>query len=370
LPASLALADRSWDDLGSIENKLDLAIALDVLWRQTDTDLYGTYLRFSFEDFLSKNQYGKPSLIPVVKHHLLDRVIYFLRYICIPSVMDQAGIVSSSRELTEERIAICRRLQELDPGNTSVYAEEITEASRKMVIEDGIKIVDSSRVNVDTAALSRLAEKRYRESYSRYKALVDSGIGVSEGIENILQKLVKTTDADEKFFSIPVNEADTLLVEMILGLKDEFIKNPDHGLEFYLGKRIRHGTLAGHLRGPVENANLITQRTAEAGSYRRNDFWLDQLQGDRPEARSRLEGAFTSFASSYDDMIHELTDVRLHVHSKTYPKGIVDINVTDRIYYWIRGLIQTDLSFEDFLRTCYTVFWGALEPSVAPLASY
>jgi hypothetical protein len=36
LPAALALADRPWDDLGAIPNKLDLAIALDVLWRQTN----------------------------------------------------------------------------------------------------------------------------------------------------------------------------------------------------------------------------------------------------------------------------------------------------------------------------------------------
>jgi hypothetical protein len=364
LPVSLAIADRTWEDLGSIERKLDLAIALDVLWRQTNDDLYGTYLRFSFEDYLFENNYTKPSLIQQVDDVFVSRTIYFLRYVCIPSVMDQAGIVSTSRELTEERIAVCHRLQELDPRNAAVYAEEITEASRRMVIEDGIQIVDSSRVNVDTAALSRWAERRYRESYSRYKALVDSGIGVSETIENVFQKLLKTTDADGTFFHVPDNEADALLVDMVLSLKNEFIRNPDHGLEFYLGKRIRHGTLTGHLRGPVENASLITQRTSEAGPYRRNDFWLDQLQPEGPEAPARLQVAFTSFASSYDDLIHQLTNVQLHVHSKIYPKGIFDITVTDRTYYWIRGLIQTDLNFEDFLGACYTVFWGLLEPSL------
>jgi hypothetical protein len=367
LPAAAALGDRPWDDLSCIPDKLDLAIALDVLWRQTNIDLYGTYVRFSFEDYLFQYGYAKPSAIDKVEDVLLDRTIYFLRYICIPSVMDQAGIVSTSRELVEERIAICRLLESLDPQNAILYEEERNDAARRTLIEDGMQIVDSSRVNVDTAALSRWAENRYRESYSRYRALVDLGIGVAEDYETVVKNLLRQTNPQGDFFNIPTNEADTLLLEIILSIKEEFLNNPQHGLEFYLGKRIRHGTLTGHLRGPVENANLITQRTSETGPYKPNDFWLGRLAFQDSVCEHNVAQAFTHFAAKYDEIIRQLKDIRLHVTSKQFPKGVFDIPITNGIYRWIRTAIQTDVShnFEAFLKACYTIFWASLEPSLS-----
>ena len=214
-------------------------------------------------------------------------------------------------------------------------------------------------------ALSRWAERRYRESYSRYEALVDAGIGVSDNFEIVMNRLLRSTDPQGEFFNIPDNEADTLLLEIVSGIKNEFLNNSEHGLEFYLGKRIRHGTLTGHLRGPVENANLITQRTSEIGPYKSNEFWLGKLHFPDPDAGRRLEDAFTGFAAAYDDIIYQLRDVQLHVVSKAHSKGVFDITLSAWAYHWIRGLVQTDLSFEDLLKVCYTIFWGLLEPSLS-----
>jgi hypothetical protein len=48
----------------------------------------------------------------------------------------------------------------------------------------------------------------------------------------------------------------------------EFLTNPDHGLDCYLSMRIRHGTLAGQLRTPLEVEHLITQRRAPRTNIR------------------------------------------------------------------------------------------------------
>jgi len=51
----------------------------------------------------------------------------------------------------------------------------------------------------------------------------------------------------------------------------EFALHPEHGLDAYLSLRIRHGTLSGHLRGPVEREHLVIRRDA-AGRYRPSDY--------------------------------------------------------------------------------------------------
>jgi hypothetical protein len=236
-------------------------------------------------------------------------------------------------------------------GQRDEPQEEGNDAARCMLIEDGMQIVDSSRVNVDTAALSRWAENRYRESYSRYKALVDAGIGVAEDFEVVYQRLLRSSNPQGEFFSVPENEADTFLVKMVLGIKNEFLSNPKHGLAFYLGKRIRHGTLTGHLRGSVENTDLITQRTSETGPYKTNEYWLNKLHFHDVTVRRRVDDAFMHFASKYDEIIHDLKDVRLHVLSKQHPKGVFDINVTARAYHWIRSVYTNRSELRRFLKS-------------------
>ncbi|HEY2068289.1 MAG TPA: hypothetical protein VGG48_01945 [Rhizomicrobium sp.] len=364
LPAELAIEGRSWDELGEIQNKLDLSIALDVLWRKTSEDLYATYLRFALEDHLAHEKIDRPSDIGDPSPSLHDRIVYFLRYVCVPAILDQSGAFNTTRELAEERISICRRLAAMDPQSGATYEDEIAEAERRILIQDGLQIVDNSRVNVDTAAISRWAEQRYRESFSRYKALVEAGIGVADDFDKVLRAVLKQTGKVNDFFNVPESEADSLLLEMIFAIKEEFLNNPVSGLEFYLGKRIRHGTLSGHLRGPLEKAQLITQRSSEAGPYESNVFWLDRLSFPSADDREAVDFAFTAFASSYDEMVSQLKDNALHVKSKFHRQGLFEINITSPTIHVMRSAIQTELQFEAFLKSCYTTFWALLDPSL------
>ncbi len=364
LPVEAAIADRDWRDLSASHDVLDLAICLDVMWRKTDDDLYGSFLRFAFEDLLASKGCHYPRELSVSEGDDRERLIYFLRYIAVPQVMDLTGLFETSRQVVEERIAVCELLKRVDTDRYSTYDDEVYEIQKQLLIQDGLRIVDLSRINVDTAAVSRWAEQRYKESFGRYRALVESGIGVANDFDEVLRRIAKSPDRLGEYFDVPDNEADTLLLEMVIAIRDQFLNNPEHGLEFFLGKRIRHGTVTGHLRGPVENAKLITTRESEATDYSRNADWLDQLTFDNPTSAAALDRAFRDFSQAYDEIARNLKDERLHVTSKQHPKGVFNLTISSVAYQLIRSAVKTDLTFEGFLASCYAIFWSLLEPSL------
>lgn len=364
LPADEAIADRGWKELGQLSDKLALAICMDVLWRATDDDLRATHLRFAFEDHLAAEGVSRPSDL-LDDPDTREKTIYFLRYICVPSIIDLAGIFADSDDVIEERLAILSKLVALDEHRADEYNEELTLINTRKAIKEGLNIVDSSRIHVDTAAISRWAERRYAESFERYKALVAAGIGVAEDFDEMLRAAMRSADRPSDYFTIPDNEADALLLDIVVNLRSEFLINQEHGLHFYIGKRIRHGTVTGHLRGSLETTNLITKRVTDGGAYRPNSYWLDRLTFETAECRQECDQLFRRFAERYDALVDDLKNSKLHVRSKDKPDGIFNFAVTALSFHVIRSAVQTDLSFNGFLASCYSIFWGLLEPSFA-----
>ncbi|NBB16588.1 hypothetical protein GVN21_14590 [Caulobacter sp. SLTY] len=364
LPAVEAVGARGWKELAALSDRLTLAICLDIVWRNTGDDLRATHLRFAFEDYLSNEQVTRPSEL-AVRPDELEKTIYFLRYICVPPIIDLAGIFEDSAGVIEERSSILKLLREIDPLHDDEYAEEASFIFTRRAIQEGLNIVDSSRVHVDTTAISRWAERRYAESFDRYKALVSAGIGVAEDFDEMLRSALRSTDRPTDYFKVPDNEADALLLDIVTSLRSEFLSNQEHGLHFYVGKRIRHGTVTGHLRGSLETAHLITQRVTDGGGYRSNEYWLDRLTFESTDCRERCDKLFREFAERYDALVEDLKNNKLHVQSRERAGGLFNFQVTPLSYHVIRSAVQTDLSFTGFLASCYSIFWGLLEPSFA-----
>jgi hypothetical protein len=124
LPVERVLANRSWHDLASSGPRLDLAVALDVVWQKTGDDQFGSFLRFAFEDVLAERQVTHPHQLLNGESQPDHKLIYFLRYIASPQVMDLTGLFATSRSVLEERIAVCESLSAADPINQKAYDEE------------------------------------------------------------------------------------------------------------------------------------------------------------------------------------------------------------------------------------------------------
>jgi hypothetical protein len=364
MPVQVAIGDRSWQSLAAGNDKLALAICLYAYWKQTDDSLRTTHLRFAFEDGLIALGVD---LASHVEESLLRsdlKVRFFLAHVCIPVLMDTSGLFSSTDELLDERLSILKLLAKADPQNIEIYEDEAAQITASKLIKSGLEIVDGNRVAVDTGALTRWAIKRYREGYYRYAALRAAGIGSSEKFDLLFDRIKADPEKNAESFSIPDNEADSLLLGILLAIKDRFISDEQYGLEYFLGKRIRHGTITGHIRGPAETEKLITERSGPGRPYQPNTAWMSQLAFRSPECEREAQTAFINFSEQYDELIARARDRYLHVHSKSHPDGILDVTLDAFRFHVVRSMIRADVDFESFLNAYFTLLWTMLDQSL------
>lgn len=370
VPAATALNDRGWESLSTIDDKVGLSLTLYAYWKQTDDSLRTTHLRFSFEDALASLGAFVASEIPLQTIYESPALKFFLRYVCIPVLMDTSGLFSTTGELLDERLAILALLAKADDKNIEAYEDEAATIRASKLIKSGLEIVDSNRVAVDTGALTRWAMKRYRESYNRYQALRAAGVGSSEKFDVLFERIKADPDQGAEHFTVPDNEADSLLLGILSAVKDRFLYDQQYGLEYFLGKRIRHGTISGHMRGPAENAKLITERAGPGRPYGPNTSWMPRLNFRGADCEQVAAIAFARFSEEYDKLIAEARDRDLHVRSTAHPKGLLDLQLDAFRYQIVRSMIRPDIDFDSFLQAYFTILWSLLDPALVATKGY
>ena len=248
-----------------LANKLSTPILFDLFSRYID-DKLDNFRSYAYEDFLNANSLEKPSqLTDRVEDFDRQHLIYYLRYICVPAVMQVSTTFGGTRELEEERRAVASLLTRIDPSNSDTYETEIREITRNQIIQRGVRHVEQSKIFVDVHALKRWAERNLKESFHRYQALRKVGIGLEDfAFSEAIQDLLAGVPVPKEFLELPKNEVIDLLLQIVRALLREFALNPEYGLDCYLSIRIRHGTLSGQLRSPLEIEKVITQREREA----------------------------------------------------------------------------------------------------------
>jgi hypothetical protein len=365
LPIERALGGHRWTDFKPHAADLTALIALDTLWRLTEKDSVATMLRYAFSYQLKATGLTAPSQLSdavsgVERNHLL----YYWRNVCVPNVMDMASVFTSSKQVAEERQSVCAALISLDPARTEDYQAEILEITNRQVIVDGLKIVDGSRIHVDTPAISRWAHRHLEEDFDRYFDLVRAGIGATGDFDQILRELFASIGARQVYFT-PDDQSDAILADILYRLRDEFLNNSDYGLDYFLSKRVRHQSFIGLIRGPLEFAHVITSKDSEFGSYQPNTYWTTRLRSLTPDETAAVQACFDRFATKFDAELISLKDKFLQIRNGDAPNGLFDIELTNQILFIIRNVIKTGFGLNDFLRMVFMLFWGALEPSLA-----
>lgn len=169
LPKLKIFGDLTWADFKRIDpSSLYRAIGLHIAWSMFEQSKAATELRFVTGNLIRAHSVGVPSeLVDVKERFHPDELIYFLKFVCTPSILDGTQIFSSSRSVMEERQAICAALRELDPGRSLEYEEEISLISSQLAHSDVQHVVDSTRIYVDTEALQRWALRELSEDIER-----------------------------------------------------------------------------------------------------------------------------------------------------------------------------------------------------------
>jgi hypothetical protein len=364
LPIGPSLESYAWADYKKVGATLAAPIALHLLWTRNEAATTLSLLRFATALFLRQAGFIRPSkLFDHAQQYFHHQLVYFLREVCVPHILDATRVVKSSKEVTAERQAICAALRLLDPPNGYIYEAEVTTLANQAALEEGQWIVDRTRVHVDTAALRRWAIKEIAEDYARYRDLLAVSVTPKQNFDDVLRELLSAGSSQRPLFS-PEGEADALLVSMLHRLQEEFLNNPNFGLDFYLSKRIRHQSFIGLIRGPLEFSHLITTRESESGGYRRNEHWLDQFSHCDAETKQALSDAFTKCATRFDETLIVAKDSRFHVRAHDKPLGLLTIDMRPQLLELASIVARMDATLEGFMATAIAILWAALEPSL------
>ncbi len=257
---------------------LAVPIVLD-LFSKRIADTRDDVRSYAYEDFLLAHSLERPSQLDgVSKDFDRDLLVHYLRHICVPEVMQVSSVFQGTRELEDERKKVLSLLVKFDPDSAKDYENELRDVTRAQLIHRGVRHVERSKIFVDVPAIRRAFEKKHRETFQRYQALSRAGIRTSDReLEDALQDALSGKALPQQVLEVPKNESNDLLLEMVRWLFIECTANPEHGLDCYLSMRIRHGTLSGQLRTPLEVERVITQRAAGTEEYESNEHWLAQL---------------------------------------------------------------------------------------------
>ncbi len=365
LPICSALENYTWSDYKALSVPLAAPIALHFLWRKSENNEIASWLRFATGTVFKIFNNLRPSeLIDRLDEFKKYQFIYFLKYVCVPHVLDGSRILKSSREVMDERRAICAALREIDPLNSEEYQNEVAWISNQLVLEEGQRIIDRTRIYVDTEALTRWATRELSEDFARYRDLSGVDVGTIQSFDDVLKELVTATMSQRSNFT-PENEADAVLISMLHRLRDEFLNNPNFGFDFFLSKRVRHQSFIGLIRSPLEFAHFITTRESESGSYHRNEYWLNKFPYSNPDTKEALNEVFTKFAANFDDTLISAKDRSFHILSIEKPNGLLYLEFTPQIINLVRSIVQMDTELQDFIDTAIAVLWATLEPSLA-----
>jgi hypothetical protein len=368
LPIREALQHLEFSDYRALGARLTPLIALDLLWKETDDDRTASMLRFATSQFLrtnSKTAQRPSEFAETATEFALHQLIYFLRYVCVQSVIDVSRVLKSSREVQEERQAICGVLNTLDPINSGEYEAEIFSITHRLKIAEGLRIVDRNRIHVDTDAITRWAKRTIVEEFARYRDLLLANIGLSDNFDDVLKEAISLGKFPKQVFFTPESEADAVLLNLLMRLKEEFLNNSTHGLDYYLSKRVRHQSFVGLVRGPLEFNNIITTKTTEHGDYRPNKYWLDRLTTLTESELAEIDNLFRGFAGEFDQAVRQVKDLLFHVRSLDQPSGIFEFELSAPMLLIARAVAVHDITLDDFLKTAYAIFWGSLDPALS-----
>ncbi len=323
--------------------------------------------QYSIEDFLAQHGLKRPSELGTLKAEFENaKLIYFLRVVCLPANMDESTAFSGTPDLENERISICLLLEGLDPGRQDVYQTEVKEITRRQVIQRGIRQVEMSKIYVDVNGVRSAAEATLRESFNRYIAFEESG--VQAAVEEVLEALRKVTKEGERSLyvalKLPENEKSAILREMVGDFRDIFVSSTEHGLDGYLSTRIRHGTLSGQLRSPLQAARLVTQRDADSGRYRANDYWAERIDLAGSGSGAQIGAELATFSERFDSIVNRINAEWLRIRRYDEDNGQFDFRVGDPLLRVIASHLSVQGTFEEFVDILVTYMWKMLDESL------
>lgn len=348
-----------------LSGNISLPIAYDIYTKyiESDKDIIKAEV---CEDFLFSHNLDKPSkIIKYIEQIEKVKLVYFLKNVCIPQVLDSSPTYNSTEEIEKERMAVCQLLVTLDPQNSDVYSEEIKSITQRLIIKNGIREIEQSKIYVNVEGIKKSIEKTFKESYNRYLSLPNFNEG--EGIDNHSKKLRDM--GIDLWLTIPRNEKYELFITMVCELRDAFVSSNEYGLDGYLSTGIRHGTLLSKLRNPIEVNYLITQKDNITGIYKDNEYWKNKYYGINVNTLTQLLTFLADFSRQIDELIELLRGEWIQIKTEEKgSKGLFDFTINRWMFSSELNAIKLDAdvssNYEEFVDIILNKLWEMTDISL------
>lgn len=230
---------------------------------------------------------------------------FFLSRVCTLATLNSSTAFSSQLELGEERIRICEALLRAGGPDRTSHEREISTLIQRQLVGKAVQKVEESRIYVDEEGVVASLPSDFATRYDRFSSHVRMG-----GLGGLVKKLL--TSSVEELTGLKAQAE--LLVDTV---QDRFVYSNEHGLDSYLSVRIRHGTLAGHIRNVFASCELVTLRGPDG--YRESRSWVVP---SAPDALPVVQDAIKHASEALDALIREVREEWLQIRSPEAPDGM------------------------------------------------
>lgn len=355
---------KSWRHLKSMDDLFQLSCALQLYHAATGDPQAKTTKRFAVAALMKQEECSdlaslviqlgsKGKLDPTVNHFFVTQVLDL-------PLIELLGIVDGTDEAQQELLRVLRAGAAL-PGVDKLGLE-----SRVAEFEHGIAVarakgtIDATKVFVGESELIQKAIQEYQVTYEHYQQLIEERPLGDVDLEALLR--LRPTDLDSE-----IGDAQRLLHEIMTGVLELFLNDPSVGLDSVIGRRIRHGTITGELRGTLDHIGMISHRPKAGAHYEVSKRIRDELSAYPTRLQSAVSAALARFSVSIDSLCQVLCDEvfqcqRQSSTARLKPAFALEINARN-----FSGLFHMALKaqpFDEFLDICFAMFWMGIHGNI------
>jgi hypothetical protein len=276
-------------------------------------------------------------------------------------------MMTSVKEVLETRLRICAWLENHAKEDAVSLKEEIDALERELANLDARSDLDSTRVHVDEESLREWFKATQLINVARYIQTV-----VAEGPVTDFGSLIdyynkEKEPKNENFVADTKVGSESLLIAIFDSTLSAFVADRTFGLDAYLSRRIRHGTLSGHVITPVARA---LKRLSE------HSHLHDQVHDSKHV--SDIDARFEEWRKY---LVNDLDYIRkdiIQIKTLAHPKGLIlanwqtvsNIAHFDAMIARVRSRVIESAGIYDVFPDIYSLCWDCLESDLAQLRLY
>lgn len=317
----------------NINSDIKKSIAMPILSSIVNRDEVGTIF-VDFANFMDGREIGSVrELFGMQNQFKKEHLIYFLKYICIPDIMDSMyWVFESEEEVLEERLIICQELRLIDVEREKEYNEEIGLITQRKSLVNNIRYLDEQKIDFDLEKIHSSYREAFVENFKRYTEIGTIWQKIqSYVVDNTLYyTYILNDDNTEEISKDRQNQKLRMFAELFTELRDE-IAFGKMGLDQSLGTRIRHGKLQNQVRHIFESKNLVFLKKDEfSHEYIPIDetkfelmFRTEYLNYKEVQTLQKIVAEFTK---DIDNIVTEINRDSIRIHTELdYPNGTINL---------------------------------------------